>query len=183
MIKKYICLLLYYGFARYLPDSSSKCGGRISNTIRLFLCRRIFKSCGKNVNIHRLATFGKGFEIEIGDNSDLGVNCVVPNNIIIGNNVMMAPNCYILSAMHNTESLEIPMIMQGSRLCPPPLIEDDVWIGRNVMMTPSRHIKKGSIIAMGCVLTKDFPEYSIVGGNPSKLIRNRKENKQQHKLY
>ena len=54
------------------------------------------------------------------------------------------------------------------------VIEDDVWIGRNVIMTPGRLIKKGSIIAAGCVLSKDFPEYSIVGGNPSKLIRIRK---------
>ena len=52
-------------------------------------------------------------------------------------------------------------------------IEDDVWIGRNVLMTPGRHIAKGSIIAAGCVLTKDFPEYSIIGGNPGKFIRSR----------
>ena len=41
-------------------------------------------------------------------------------------------------------------------------------------MTTGRTVKKGSIIAARCVLTKDFPEYSIVGGNPSKLIRSRK---------
>ena len=35
---------------------------------------------------------------------------------------------------------------------------------------------KGTIIALGCVLTKDFPEYSIVGGVPSKLIKKRKTN-------
>lgn len=50
------------------------------------------------------------------------------------------------------------------------IIEDDVWIGRNVTMTPERTIKTGSIIGTGCVLTKDFPPYSIVGGNPGRLI-------------
>ena len=40
-------------------------------------------------------------------------------------------------------------------------------------MTPGRHIKKGSIIAAGCVLTKDFDEYSIIGGNPGKIIKKR----------
>ena len=34
-------------------------------------------------------------------------------------------------------------------------------------------MKKGSIVAMGSVLTKDFPEYSVVGGNPAKLIKSR----------
>ena len=41
------------------------------------------------------------------------------------------------------------------------------------MIIGSREIKDGSIIGARCVLTKSFPEYSIVGGNPSKLIRSR----------
>lgn len=57
------------------------------------------------------------------------------------------------------------------------IIEDDAWIGRDVTMTPGRTIKKGSIIAACTMLTKDFPEYSIVGGNPSKLIKSRKNDK------
>ena len=40
-------------------------------------------------------------------------------------------------------------------------------------MTPGRRVRKGSIIAAGSVLTKDFPEYSIVGGNPARLIKSR----------
>lgn len=57
------------------------------------------------------------------------------------------------------------------------IIEDDVWIGRDVLMTPGRVIQKGSIIAGGCVLCKNFPEYSVVGGNPSKLIKSRIDEK------
>ena len=53
-------------------------------------------------------------------------------------------------------------------------IGNDVWIGRDVLMTPGRKILDGSIIGGGCVLTKDFPAYSIIGGNPSRLIRSRK---------
>lgn len=41
------------------------------------------------------------------------------------------------------------------------------------MIIGSREIKSGSILAARCVLTKTFPEYSIIGGNPSKLIRSR----------
>jgi acetyltransferase-like isoleucine patch superfamily enzyme len=41
-------------------------------------------------------------------------------------------------------------------------------------MTPGRHISKGTIIGMGSILTKDFPPYSVVGGNPAKLIKSRK---------
>ena len=53
------------------------------------------------------------------------------------------------------------------------IIEDDCWIGMNTLFTPGRHVHKGTIVAMGSVLTKDFPEYSVVGGNPAKFIKSR----------
>lgn len=68
------------------------------------------------------------------------------------------------------------MLLQGHSEHKQTIIEDDVWIGRNVSFTNGRHVYKGTIIALGCVLTKDFPEYSIVGGVPSKLIKKRKTN-------
>ncbi|MBO5806373.1 MAG: acyltransferase [Tidjanibacter sp.] len=170
---KLVCLVLYYCFARFLPTSYTPIVGKPSKWIRYQLCRNIFAKCGKNVNIERGAFFGRGSLIEIGDNSGMGVNCHLPSNTKIGNNVMMAPNCYILNMNHAFDRTDIPMCQQGST---PPLttiIEDDVWIGRGVMMTPGRVVKRGSVVAAGCVLCKDFPEYSIVGGNPSRFIKSR----------
>ena len=168
-IKKYIALALYYGFARWLPSYGFLSG----KGIRRFLCKRIFRYCGKEVNIERNAYFGSGKNIELGDYSGIGINAVIPSDTIIGKYVMMGPNCYILSENHRFDNINKPMMLQGSTIAKPTVIEDDVWIGRDVLMTPSRHISKGSIIAARCVLTKDFPDYSIVGGNPSKLIRMR----------
>lgn len=167
-----VALFLYYSIAFYLPKSLGmiRCGGKI----RYLLCRVIFKEIGENVNIERRASFGSGRNVVIGDNSGLCINCTVPSDIRIGKNVMMGPNCYILSGNHVFASTEIPMIQQGMSETKQTIIDDDVWIGRNVTMTSGRHIRKGSIIAACCVLTKDFPEYSIVGGNPSRLIRLRK---------
>lgn len=175
-MKKKICLILYYSIARFLPDSTSKFGGKFYKYIRYILCKNIFQQCGKNVNIERKAKFGNGSNICIDDNSGIGINCIVPNNIIIGKNVMMGPNCYILADNHVYDDISRPMNQQGMTKPGQTIIDDDVWIGRNVMITTNRHISKGSIIAMGCVLTKDFPEYSIIGGNPSKFIKSRKDN-------
>jgi maltose O-acetyltransferase len=143
--------------------------------IRRYCCKNIFKSCGKKVNVERRANFGNGFELEIGDYSGLGINCQVPNNIKIGNNVMMGPNCHILSQNHNISNVEKPMRGTGY-VKKDTIIEDDVWIGLNVIFTPGRTLKRGSVVAAGCILSKDFPAYSIIGGNPSKLIRSRIEN-------
>ena len=171
---KYIWRFLYYNFAIYLPRKTHF-GGPASLRIRRFICRHIFEYCGDNVNIEHGARFGAGTRIRIGNNSGLGVNCVVPNGSIIGENVMMGPNCYIHERNHSFSRVDIPMIKQGYAPPKPIIIDDDVWIGRDVTIMVGRHIAKGSIIAANCVLTKDYPEFSIVGGNPSRLIRSRKQ--------
>ena len=147
----------------------------LGGVVRYQLCRYIFKKCGKHVNIERKAFFASGLDIEIGDYSGIGVNAHIPNGTIIGNYVMMGPNCYILPHNHKFDRLDIPMCKQGLSPKLRTVIEDDVWIGRDVVMTPGRTIKKGSIVGARCLLCKDFTEYAIIGGNPSKLIRYRKQ--------
>lgn len=53
------------------------------------------------------------------------------------------------------------------------IIEDDVWIGMNSIIMSGVKIGKGSIVAAGSVVTKDIEPYSIVGGNPARLIKYR----------
>lgn len=175
-IKNIFCLIIYYSILYYLPSSTFVISplGKLSKKMRYLCCSQIFKYCGKNVNIERKVCFGCGVDIEIGDNSGIGINACLPSDTKIGKNVMMGPNCYILASNHSFERIDIPMIEQGFSEKKTVIIGDDVWIGRNVLMTPGRIINEGSIIAAGCVLCKDFPAYSIIGGNPSKLIRNRK---------
>ena len=53
-------------------------------------------------------------------------------------------------------------------------IGNDVWIGERVCILPGVNIGNGCIIGTGAVVTKDVPDYAIVGGVPAKLIRFRK---------
>src|SRR3990167_5957126 len=53
------------------------------------------------------------------------------------------------------------------------IIGNDVWLGNSVTIMPGIKIGDGAIIATNSVVTKDVPPYSIVGGNPAKLIRER----------
>ncbi len=87
---------------------------------------------------------------------------------------MIAPNVSILNSTHKYEQVDIPMIEQGEETNLNPVIEDDVWIGRNVVIMPNIKIGKGSIIGSGAVVTKNVEPYSIVGGVPAKLIKKRK---------
>lgn len=127
------------------------------------------------MNVERRVYFGKGLQIVIGNHSGIGPYCKVPDDIVIGDYVMMAPHCTILSYNHNFNNIQVPMCEQG-RTKKSTIIEDDVWIGQDVLFTPGRHVSKGSIIAARSVLTKDFPPFSVVGGNPSKVIKSRINN-------
>lgn len=121
-----------------------------------------------------MAYFGNGRNVRIGDNSGIGINAHILNNTIIGKDVMMAPNCYMLESLHDISRTDMPMRWQGNiNKHEQVIIEDDVWIGRDVMIIGSKIIKKGSVVGARCLLTKNFPEYSIIGGNPSQLIKSR----------
>ena len=165
----YICLFLYYIIARNLPTSDLPYSLG-SKHIRRFLCKRIFKRTGKNVNIEHGVFFASGRDIEIGDNSGLGLNCRVTGPLKIGNDVMMGPDVMIFTQNHETIRLDIPMRLQTA---PKRAVEigDDVWIAARVIILPGIKIHKGAIIGAGAVVTKDVPEYAVVGGNPARIIK------------
>lgn len=58
-LKKYFCLALYYGFAKFLPVSSNALTAW-TKRLRRAICRPIFEFCGDNVNIEHGANFGMG---------------------------------------------------------------------------------------------------------------------------
>lgn len=86
---------------------------------------------------------------------------------------MMAPEVIILSSNHEFKDRSTPMIMQGQRREEPVVICDDVWIGTRAIILPGVKIGSHSIVGAGAVVTKDVPEYSIVGGNPARVIGSR----------
>jgi maltose O-acetyltransferase len=167
-----LCNALYYGFARHLPYSGRPYAFG-AKRIRSALCRHMFASCGRDVNVEHGAMFGNGREISLGDNSGIGLDAFIAGPLTIGRNVMMGPRCTFLAFDHVAERTDIPMNAQGIRPARAPVVEDDVWIGANVVVLPGRRIGTGSIVGAGAVVTRDVPPYSIVGGNPAAVIGRR----------
>lgn len=174
-----IRLAAYYGFARYLPATHRRGIGHIirARTIRRIICRGLFKSAGKNINIERGVHFGDGAQVEIGDNSSIGVNFEIlgPDILKIGSNVMIGPDVTFITINHRFDRLDTPMKVQGHNEPKQITIGDDVWIAARAIILSGVRIGKGAIVGAGAVVTKEVPEYAIVGGNPAKVIRYRTE--------
>lgn len=175
-----IYTLLYYGFARFLPKSTTPVLGKLFGSIRRGICRRMFRKdeshhCRKLV-VESGAYFGSGKCFTVGDEVGIGKNFKSINRIVtIDDYLMMGEDVLFLGGGHDYDRTDIPMGHQGSKTSTPLHIAGDVWIGARAIVLPScRRIGHGAIIGAGAVVTKDVPDWAVVGGNPAGIIKYRK---------
>ncbi len=93
--------------------------------------------------------------------------------IEIGNNSGIAYGTALISEDHNIDDPNIPIREQG-KVGEKITIEDNVWIASNCVILKGITIGTGSVVAAGSVVTRSIPPYSIVGGNPARVMRKRK---------
>jgi len=116
---------------------------------------------------------GKGFRI--GNDSGLGAYSFVgaAGGVTVGNNVIMGQRVSFHSENHNFDCTNVPIRKQGVTR-KGIVIEDDCWIGANVVFLDGACVGRGCVIAAGAVVRGEIPPYSVVGGIPAKVITNRK---------
>ncbi|QMW22068.1 CatB-related O-acetyltransferase [Sandaracinobacteroides saxicola] len=128
--------------------------------------------------------FARDFGVEVGLYS---YGCFdrwrVPARTRIGRWCSFAPTARVVDANHLLGALSTHPFLYDpafgvattSHIDPPWLvIEDDVWLGHNVTVTPGcKFIGRGAVIGAGAVVTQDVPAYSIVAGLPAKPLRMR----------
>lgn len=140
--------------------------------LRSLLVKGYLSSCGIKPRVK------KGAEISpnatLGDYSELGTRCIIQANVHIGDNVIMGPDVKVYSRNHKFDRLDIPISRQGKNYYKT-FIGNDVWLGANTIVTAGCKIGDHAIVAAGSVITKDVPDYAIVGGVPAKVIRYRNE--------
>ncbi len=111
--------------------------------------------------------------IEIGDGTWIGKNCSIAaiHGVIIGKDVLFAGNVHITDHSHGYEQIDLPISKQNLISKGPVIIEDQCWLGFNCEILSGVHIGRHCIVAARAVVTKDVPAYSIVAGNPAKVIK------------
>lgn len=165
---------------------------RVQQEYQEFLARdlniTVGESCYVSQNAAVYADGGKS--IKVGDRTciaagsyvtgdvTLGADCTinpyatVRGQIRGGDGIRIAAYACIMGFNHSYGSADIPVFKQGL-ICKGITLGNDVWIGAHVTILDGVTVGSHTILAAGAVVTKDVPDYAIVGGNPARVLRMR----------
>ena len=134
------------------------------------LLRNLLGRIGREFLIEQPFYCDYGYNIEIGENFYMNVNCVILDcaRVTFGDNVLIGPNCGFYTAGH---PLDINRRNQGLEYASSIRIGNNVWIGAGVSILPGVTIGDGAVIGAGSVVNKDVPPNTLVVGNPIRIIR------------
>lgn len=120
-----------------------------------------------------IRNLGEG--LVIGNNTGISQNCFIQvrGKVCIGSYVILGPGVSIFSESHIHNKIDEYIVLQGENR-KGVIIKDGVWIGAGSIVLDGVTIGENSIIAAGSIVNKDVAPYTIVGGVPAKLIKNRK---------
>lgn len=138
-------------------------------------------SLGANCTVEQGAYFkydgiwAPGPKLVIGDNVFIGAGCEFnfKRGIKIGSHCLIAAGCHFVDHDHQAARRDGPIGAQSDGPEAAVVVEDDVWLGANVVVLKGVTIGRGAIVAAGAVVTHTIPPYEIWGGVPAKKIGER----------
>jgi acetyltransferase-like isoleucine patch superfamily enzyme len=144
--------------------------------IRARVMRRFFASMGEDTVIQAGMRVTNPEKITIGSHCNFarGVFITGGGGVTIGDWVGLGPDVKVWSVNHRFDDPDRPWLLQGWEM-KPVVIEDDVWLGANVFLMPGVTIGKGAIVSACAVVGKSVPAYSLVAGNPARVVGWRKK--------
>ena len=113
-------------------------------------------------------------DVVIGDKTRIGLHCTIIGPVTISNNVNLAQGIVVTALNHNFTDCTKRIDEQGIST-KEVTIGNDVWIGANATILPGVTIGQHCVVAAGSVVTKDVPDYTVVGGVPARVLKKLKE--------
>lgn len=139
-------------------------------SVRKLVFRLVGVRIGKGTTIHMGCKFFDPRGVSIGTDSKIGDRAFLDGRsaLIIGDHVDIASEVMIYNSEHDIESGEFSAVEE------PVEIGDYVFIGPRALILPGVKIGRGAVVAAGAVVTKEVPDFVVVGGVPAKPIGERK---------
>lgn len=155
---------------------------KVHSYSHLIELKRIEQKCGCKINyveqgfngIKIMSATGNFSKFRIDYTSHLKSDTIIEcsGGVYIGRFFHTGRGLTIFSTNHNYES-ELAIPYDHIDLIEPVVIKDFVWCGANVTIVPGVTIGEGVVIGSGTVVTKDVPDYAVIGGNPHRIIKYR----------
>ena len=107
--------------------------------------------------------------LEIGDFTSVacGVNFYNAAKVTIGENTVVSANVFFCTATHDHKRVDFPLV------CKPITIGNGVWLAMNAFILPGVTIGDGAVVGACSVVTKDVEPWTIVAGNPARVVGKR----------
>jgi acetyltransferase-like isoleucine patch superfamily enzyme len=126
---------------------------------------------GSGSVIEDFATVNNGMgDVYIGNHVQIGLGNVIIGPVTIADNVIIAQNVVMSGLNHGYQDVSIPIGMQPCTTNEI-YVGADSWIGANAVLTAGVRIGEHAVVAAGAVVTKDVPAFSVVAGNPARVIK------------
>lgn len=142
-----------------------------------WICKKKFKFFGDNSEFRPFAYAHCCSKISIGENVIIHPGTILSadpqknGNIIIETDVSIGSGVHIYVANHRYHIPKIPIKFQGYYSAKEVHISSGAWIGSNSILLPGITIGKNAVVGAGSIITRSVEPYTIVAGNPAKLIR------------
>lgn len=160
--RRLLWIIVWWMFARWMPYF-------IGQKWRAFLLRAFGMKDKGLICFYPSAKIWAPWNLELGSYVaiDDEVNLYSAEKITIGTKVAISRDAFICTASHDITKPNRPLVTAPITIC------DGVWIGARAIVLPGITIGEGAIVAAGAVVTKDVEPWTVVGGNPAKVIKKR----------
>jgi acetyltransferase-like isoleucine patch superfamily enzyme len=126
---------------------------------------------GQNSTIEDYTVINNGVgDVTIGDNCRIGIGNSIIGPVTLEDDIILAQNVVLSGLNHEYQDVETPIHKQ-------PVSTKEIkikrgsWIGANAVIVAGVTIGRNCVIAGGSVVTKDVPDYCVVGGNPARILK------------
>ena len=128
-------------------------------------------SIGRNTLIESLCAICTWHgDVILKDGASIGIGSIVMGPVLIGEGSACSQNCFISGQSHHYEDISENFLRQGVET-EQVVIGKNVWIGANSVILPGVKIGDNSVIGAGSAIIEDVPAYSVIAGNPAKIIK------------